>query len=750
MIISGSSTALFNKLFVAVVIFALSFPVAGSVFAQNGEPQTKKRPTIGLVLSGGGARGFAHVGVLKVLEENRIPVDYIAGASMGALVGSLYAAGKTPAELETLVETLDWEKLLSGAPAYDELTYRRKQDRRNLPGGVTLGGRDLKSLKLPSSINPGHEIGLVIDRLMLPYSTVDDFDNFPIPFRCVATDMVNAETVVLKGGSIQQALRATMAIPAIFAPVEVNGKILADGGILNNIPTDVAKAMGADIILVVNIETQIGDRSALLDLIGVLGQTLTVATIENSRRSLRQADIIIAPDLGTYSTGSFGSGSEIVKLGYEGAKTKASILKSLSMTEEEWKEHLAARRARVAPVRDLTPEFLAVTGTNGKRQSEIINETLEPKYVGQELVEKQIEADLTRLTGTRRFDSLGYEITVDDGKRGLLIRNYDTKERSERRSVLEAGFEVNNTDSDSTNFNARARLTFFDIGKFGSEWRNDLSIGSTMMVSSEYFRPIGESKFFVAPNALYRNRDVDFFVDGTRTAEYGFESALAGVDLGYTFNRRTEARLGYKLGYQRATRRVGDPLIENLGGRYSAAVLGFEHDGANDGQIPTRGIRGNASLSYFFNAPGATGDFAQGEANYSVMIPVSEKYTFFNFGSGGTTFGKTAPPLQQFTLGGLFSVGGYGREEFRGSSVLRGGAGFLRETYSMPAFIGGKIYLGGWYEGGSVFEGFSESRYRQSATGGVLMETPLGPIFVGGSLSGSGRGKVYFSLGRFF
>lgn len=732
-------------------VFLLHLFISAAV-CQDTVPDQKKlnRPKIGLVLSGGGARGFAHIGVLKILEENRIPVDFVAGASMGALVGSLYSTGRTPEELETLVKTLKWEKLLSGATSYDELTFRRKQDRRNLPGGITLGGKDVKGLKLPGSLNAGHNIGLVIDNLMLAYSDIGSFDDLPIPFRCVATDMVNAETVVLQNGSLQQALRATMAIPAVFAPVELNGRVLADGGVLNNIPTDVAKSMGADIIIVVNVETQIGDRAALLDLIGVLGQTLTVATIENSRRSLRQADIVLAPDLQNFSTGSFGSGEEIIALGYEGAKQKAAILKSLSLDENAWQEHLAERRRRIRS--DETPfaEFLAVVGADSQKEREIVAKQLGEKNVGKKVDKESLESDLTKLTGTRRFDSLGYEIKREDGRDGLLIRNYDTRERGERRTVLDAGFEVNNTDADATNFNARARLTFYDLGTYGSEWRNDLSIGSKTELATEYFRPFGESRFFIAPNALYREIGVDFFQNGDRLAEYSFETVQAGIDLGYSVNRDAEARFGFVVGNQRAKRRIGDPLLPNISGRFSAASVRFDYDGLDDSQIPTRGVRSNSSITYYFDAAGISGGLPQAETNFSGLFPVKGRYSALTFGAAGTSFGKTPSALQQFSVGGLFNVGGYGRDEFRGSNLLRGGFGFLRETYALPAFIGGKVYLGGWYEGGSVFEKFNLARYRQSATGGALMETPLGPIFIGGSLGDGGRGKFYFSLGRFF
>jgi NTE family protein len=737
-----------------ICFVSLIFGVLTHTSGQNvSSPQDNKpaeRLKIGLVLSGGGARGFAHIGVLKVLEENRIPVDFIAGASIGGLVGSLYATGRTPAEMEQIAQTLDWEKLLRGSPAYENLTFRRKQDRRNIPGGLTLGGEKVKDLKLPGSLNPGHEIGLVIDNLMLPYSSVRDFNNLPIPFWTVATDMVNAETVVLKSGSLQQSLRATMAIPAVFAPVEINGKILADGGILNNIPTDVVKNMGADIILVVNIETQIGDREALEDLIGVLGQTITVATIENSRRSLRQADIIIAPDLKDYTTASFGDGEEIIKLGYLQAKQKENILKSLSLSENDWNEHLAARRRRIISETRPVAEFVTVEDATRSKEGDLISKQISKQHIGKKLDKKKLESDLTNLTGTRKFDRLGYELKEIDGKTGLLIRYYDRERRAKRKTVLQIGVGANNTDSNNTNFNLRGRLTFFGIGGVGSEWRNDFSIGSKILFSTEYFRPIGNSNFFIAPGALYENRKYDVFQSGDRLAEYKSETAQVGIDFGYSINDRNEVRLGYFIGNQTGERSIGAPLLPNISGRFNNLSLKYAYEGVNNSQIPTRGTRLNTSLNYYFDAPGASSGFPGADLRFNTIHPLGEGYLLYGFGQGGTSFGRTAPSLQAFTVGGLFNIGGYGQAEFRGSNSLSGGLGILRETYSLPAFIGGKIYLGGWYEGGSAFEKLNSAGYLQSVTGGALMETPLGPVFIGGSFAEGGRRRFYFSLGRFF
>lgn len=716
---------------------------------QPSENTRKKRPKIGLVLSGGGARGFAHIGVLKVLEENRIPVDYIAGASMGGLVGALYSTGRTPTEMERLIETLDWDTLLSGKTAFEALSYRRKEDRRNLPGAINLGGRG-RRLNLPGSLNPGHEIGLALDRLMFAYGDKTDFDRLPIPFRVVATDLVNAETVVLKDGSLAQALRATMAIPGVFAPVELNGKILADGGILNNIPTDVAKQMGADIIIVVNIETQLGDRTALQNLVGILGQTFYVATIENSRRSLRQADFIIAPDLANYTTFDFTKGEEIVELGYQGAQSKISLLKSLALGDAEWNRHLAERRAKALPDVEIAPEFLAIEGTTDRGAKNKIEREIKGRYENKPLDQPALEKDLTRLTGTERFDNIGYGKTVRDEKTGLLVRVYDPVERTGRTTVLQVGVEVNNSETDDVNFNARARLTFFDVGGEGNEWRSDFSIGSRTLLATEFFRPFGDGKFFAAPNAFYEDRKVNFYENGDRLAEFSFRTALAGIDFGYAASRSSELRFGFSTGHQKAERRIGSPSFSDLSGRVSLASLRWNYDTRNNSQIPTRGVETRNSLNYYFAAPGADEDFVQAESRINAFYSPAPKTIVFGFGAGGTTFGGRAPLFQQFAVGGLFSVGGYGTGEFRGGNYINGGLGALRETFSAPPYIGGKLYLGGWYEAGSAFENFSRAQYRQSVTFGSLLETRIGPIFVGGSFASGGRRKIYFSLGRFF
>ena len=626
--------------------------------------------------------------------------------------------------------------------------------RRNIPAPITLKGK-INDLKLPNALNSGHEAGLLFDKVALPYARVRDFHDLPIPFACVGTDMVNGESVTLDKGSLSRSLRATMSVPGVFAPVEIDGRILSDGGLVNNIPTNVVKAMSADIVLVVNIETQLAGRESLQSILGVLAQTINIASADNSRRSLQQADMIIRPDLGTHSNTDFSQAKEIIELGYQGAQAKADLLKSLALSEDGWQQHLAARRTRELPESAPVPEFLAVDGKNQDAR-QTIEEKLGDKYTNQPLTpqkQDEIAKDLSTLTGTGRFDALDYDIIDRDGKTGLLIRTTTAGERPSKPTRLEIGFDVNSVESDNINFVFNARLTFFDIGRYGSEWRNDVKLGSNTLLASEYYRPLARTRFFIAPRISYERRRINLFEGGTRVAEYVGANIQAGVDVGFAPNSRNEFRAGYTIGYESASRRIGDPLLANVEGGFNAASLRWNYDGLDKSQVPTRGLYSRNSLTHYFDSADAIGSFSQAETRSNIFFPVSrvnKRAIGFAFGGGGLTFGGEAPLIRQFTLGGPFRLGAYGYEEFRSSNYIQGGAGFLYNPEIFPTFLGGKAYVGAWYEGGSAFERIQKANYRQSLSGGAILETPLGPVFLGGSMNENGRGRFYFSFGKNF
>ncbi|HEX3472142.1 MAG TPA: patatin-like phospholipase family protein, partial [Silvibacterium sp.] len=304
-------------------------------------PPATKHPKLGLVLEGGGALGLAHIGVITWLEEHHIPVSYVAGTSMGGLVGGVYATGRSPAEVKDVVETIDWDEVLRGQTPFNNLTFRRKEDARDIPASLQFGLR--KGLQLPSGFNSGQQVSMILDNVALPYSEIHSFNDLPIPFACVATDLVSGKAYVFHDGSLSLALRATMSLPGLFTPVRSDDHLFVDGGLLDNLPIGAAKDMGADVVLGVHLETAPLSPEATLSSFGVLGRSISVMIAANQLRSMEQADLLLTVPLHDFSTMDYNKDEAIIKAGYDAAEAKASVLSAFSVDEATWQQYLAER-----------------------------------------------------------------------------------------------------------------------------------------------------------------------------------------------------------------------------------------------------------------------------------------------------------------------------------------------------------------------------------------------------------------------
>ncbi len=327
--------------------------LAASSYGHSQEPpkhDVAKHPKLGLVLEGGGALGLAHIGVITWMEEHRIPVSYVAGTSMGVLVGGFYATGLSPAEVRELIDGIDWDQVLSGVTPFRDLSYRRKQDAREVPGQLEFGLRG--GLQFPSGFNTGQEVNLVLDSVALPYSELPSFNDLPIPFACVASDLVSGKPHVFRDGSLALAMRSTMSLPGIFTPVRSGKHLYADGFLLDNLPIDVAKEMGAEVTLGIHLETAPMDPNTNLSSFGVLGQSISVMSAVNVIHSMEQADLLVTVPLQKYTTLDYNKADAIIKVGYDAAASKATVLSAFSVSEAEWEEYLAKRNARrrTAPI----------------------------------------------------------------------------------------------------------------------------------------------------------------------------------------------------------------------------------------------------------------------------------------------------------------------------------------------------------------------------------------------------------------
>lgn len=519
--------------------------VCGQAWSQA----AKGRPKIAVALQGGGAKGLAHIGVLRWFEDHHIPVDYVAGTSMGGLVGGLYATAHNPEEIEKIIEEIDWRTVLSGATPYRQLAFRRKEDLRALPNAVVFGLKN--GIQTPGGLNSGQEVRFIIDRHVLPYSDGRSFDLLPVPFRCVAADLVSGKAIVLRDGSLADALRATMSIPGIFSPIRQDGMILADGGLLNNLPTDVAKQMGADIVIGVHLTTGPVAPENLSSMIQVAIGSSDAMITANELRGMEQADILITVDLPGYSTLDFSRAQEIIAKGYAAAEARSAVLRGFSLNDDDWKEYLAQRESRAVKATPV-PQFVAVTGTSSNLANNI-KQQMAP-FVDKPIDSAQMEDKLSQQMGLGHFNSLSYSLTNHGGEQGLLI---SAEEKDYSPPWLKPGFTIDGSEPNNVQFTLGARLTFLDVGGYRSEWRTDFAAGSTYLVGTEYYHPLSAtSRWFVAPAVQASRSPLNLYSEDTLLAEYRLNSVVGGLDLGYAFDRFSELRFGYQAGYLQANRWV--------------------------------------------------------------------------------------------------------------------------------------------------------------------------------------------------
>jgi NTE family protein len=710
----------------------------------SSHPKPKPRATIGVALEGGGALGLAHIGVLQWFEEHHIPVDYVAGTSMGGLVGGFYATGMSPEDLRKWIERIPWQDVLSDRTAYEDLSYRRKEDQRANPNSLILGLR--KGLALPGGLNAGHQIGLLIDRETLPYYGVNSFDALPIPFRCVATDLVSGKLVVFKDGSLPEALRATMSIPGAFTPVYDKDKVLVDGGLLNNLPSDVAKEMGADIVIAVHLDTAQVEAQNIQSLFSVLQQSVRVVVAESEVRGMARADAVVSVGLAGYASTDYEKNGAIMQKGYEAAQSRAMLLEKFALSNADWQDYISAREARkktLAPV----PQFIQVQGTTTPAHKEDIARYLSA-FAGKPLDAARLEHALTRLTGVGRYDTLGYRITEQDGKQGLLIL---VSEKNFAPPTIQPAFEVDGSEPGDVSFTMAARLTFMDVAGFRSEWRTEFQFGNTYGLASELYRPLSpESKWFIAPHANASDRALKIFQKGNPLADYRLDQGNIGADVGYGFSRFSELRIGYEVGYLDARLKLGTPEFPSVSGRTGAARLHYLMDHTDDPVIPRKGFRVETNFRWFDTSPGAKNGFPTLSTQAEYFQPVSQLGSIFLIGNGGTTFGNNNTGLPQFFLGGPLLLSAYGLNELRGDQYYLFQGGYLHDLFTLPPLLGKKIYAIGSYEAGKMYGAAGESKLPNDFAAGVLAETSLGPLFLGGSVGDSGHYKWFFQLGRVF
>jgi NTE family protein len=704
----------------------------------------RSRPKIGVALEGGGALGLAHIGVLQWFEDHHIPVDYVAGTSMGGLVGGLYAAGKSPRELEEIVAAQHWDVIIGGQTPYKDLSYRRKEDFRDYPTFIQFGLK--KGLSLPAGLNAGHQISLLIDRELLPYADLRSFDDLPIPYRCVATDLVTGKEVVFRDGSLPQAMRASMSIPGVFRPVRNGDQVLVDGGLVSNLPTDVVRKMGADIVIAVHLEVAPVKADEIQSFFSVLGRSIDAVIRENELRGLSAADLIVKVDMHDFTSMDYAKSRVIIDRGVAATEEKHNVLQPFGLNDSDWQAYLSSRESRKRTT-VLTPQFVRVEGTN-PGAAKHLEQFLRP-LVGKPIDVKTLDQMLTRLTGIGKFDSAGYTQVQENGRTGLLVTVH---EKTYAPPILQVASEVDGSEPLDVTFTLATRLTLMDVAGYRSEWRTDVLFGNTYGISSELYKPFtATSKWFIAPHASLSSTQFKIFQRADPVAIYRLGNANLGADVGYGFDRFSEIRFGYEVGDLDARVRLGLAVFPDVSGRTGNFKMHFLTDHADDPIVPRRGYTAETTFRWFDTSPGATEGFPTMEAQMQYFQPISRPASLFLAAEGGTTFGtRDTGSVPQFFLGGPLRLSAYGTNELSGNQYYLLRAGYLHDLFTLPPFLGKKIYAIASYEVGKMYGFPLQTAFPNDVAAGVLAETAFGPLVIGGSYGDSGHRKWYFQLGRVF
>ena len=702
------------------------------------------RPKIGIAFSGGGAKGCAHIGVLRVLEEMRIPVDYAAGTSMGAIVGGLYATGLDPDELTEAILTVDWADALTDKPARKDRSFRRKDDDLRYIPDLELGlGR--RGLKFPTGLRSGQKLGLLLRNLTLPVRTVDDFDELPVPFRAVATDIATGQKVVLGHGDLARALRASMAIPTVFSAVELDGKLLVDGGVSDNVPVDVVRAMGADVVIAIDIGAPLlAGPEAGRSFLTILSQTMGLITRANMAPQLAAADLVITPEVASYGTLEFEKGREIIAKGEAEARRLVDQLRPYALSEEDY---LAWKRSRRRE-RDPIPQVAAVRIEGNQRVDSRVLAAQVELQAGKPFSPAAARGDLSRIFGLGDFETADAEL-VPEGDGATVV--YRVHEKPWGPTYLRAGLGLEANGHGGIDFALLGSVNRTRINALGAEWKTEVQLGSDSFIATSFYQPLSFSRgWFVDPNLSYERRDVPLYVDGDRVADFDVRRQDLRLDLGYAFGRFGEIRLGVdqaRIEPRRQTGIVPEEYAYLVGETFHRAGLTFSGviDRLDSATLPKNGSFASLTAFHSLESLGADDTYSKIELKAS-RYGTRGRHTLFGVLNGGVSpGGENLPIYDQFVLGGFFSLAAFERGELRGDNF-----GLLRLGYYYR--LGKVLHLGGFVEAARVAALPSDIIDNPVLTGTVMAiaDTAFGPLYLAFSGAEEGRRELYIIFGRRF
>jgi NTE family protein len=716
---------------------------SSEMLAASAVPQ---RPRVGLVLAGGGAKGGAHVGVLKVLEEMHVPVDCIAGTSMGALVGGGYASGIPAAQLEEFLKGINWRHVIGGLGQRDLEPIEQKRQGVAYSNNLQLGIQDWRIVAAPGLVDASR-----IENLLLGFvgkaRSQTDFERLPIPFRAVATDMVSGQMVVLDHGDLSVAMRASMAIPGVFAPVVTQNHILSDGGLVRNVPVDVARKMCADVVIVVNLVSPPVKPEDLRAPRQLLGRTMDLMIEANEQlqlQTLTPQDVRIDVEMGDIGTADFERTPETVKLGETAARHASALLARYAVSSVEYQ----AWRAAVTSNQGIDTRVAAVEFTGLKRiNPDYLNQLADIK-AGDKVDTEKIGESALRMSTLDDIDTVGYELKGDPENPTL---EWLPHERSWGPDFIKIDLGMYAAASgDDHGFVLYLQHERNWINPLGGQWRNEIQFGTTQSLSTSFYQPLDVAqRYFVEPRAFWNRDWENVYYDDNNVARYQLGDLGGGIDFGTNVGNQAQFRIGYLASKRRVELETGSPLLPELdttdAGIAASAIL----DTRDTPFRPTRGLA--AALEYFKSDPslGAQRNWQRVEMGLGAAVPFRDNVLWLD-AAGGSNLGSKLPADRLFALGGPASLPGYHLYELRAAAYWTFSGSYLWQLKDIFSLRGQTLYAGVRLQDSQAYHTLDGQNHGQiqSLSLFVTGRTPVGPLTIGVATTTEGTQSLWISFGR--
>jgi NTE family protein len=708
--------------------------------------QSTERPVVGLVLSGGGARGASHIGVLKVLQELRIPIDIITGTSMGAIVGGMYAYGYTVDEIEQLLAETDWDDSFRDEPPRQNRSLRRKQDDYDFLIKQEAGIKNGK-FTIPKGLLQGQQLRLRLKSLTLLAPT--DFDLMPIRFRAIGADIETGESVTLGSGSLTNAMLASMAIPGVFAPVEIDGRLLVDGGFANNLPVQQARDLGADILIVVDLSTEPQNREGLTSPLTILNQIMGFTILRNTTEQLAKLtpdDILIQPDLGTLSSTDFWQATEMIHSGVEAANLLRDRLIRLSVTDGEYNAYLAATKQHSTT----SPLLDKVTIDNqSPLSSEVIESNISAKR-GEKLDIPRLEKEINKLYGMNIFERVDYDLLLDQQQTELKIR---ATEKTWGPNYLRFGLRMETDFEGSGIFNIASSHTMTPINSMGGEWRSEIALGHDQRITTELYQPIdNQLRYYFRSLLGYYETHTAIFDSGHQVADLNVSYSNFELAVGRQFGNWGQLEVGAIAVEGNITPFIGDLSNTSEDIKIGSWAATFTYDQLDSINFPRSGLMAIISWSASREELGAAVDYDTININ-GLWANTWDKNTLMLWGGIAGVTNTDQPVNAGYSLGGLFNLSGYRESELAGRYAGLMRLAYLRELGNSRSVLKVPLYAGLSFETGNVWDDRDEIQFDTLRTAGSIslsVDSPLGPIYLARGYAEGGRTQNYLYLGRTF